>query len=125
MKLKNYGLSIYQYNNSQSVLAGGLYAYVCEVWRLQHLVSSGKRVTAKILKKEKIDSGSESVAHYLVIYEYIDTHGKSVVEEQDSNSGEFFNTLSEGDAIEVVYQEGTRSNSSPFSQVHADLKISK
>lgn len=80
--------------------AVGLFAYVREVRSLQHLVSSGMLESEKILKNEKIDSGSESVAHYLVTYKYVDAREKTVTNEQDLNSY-------------------------PFSHVHAVLKISK
>lgn len=105
--------------------AGGLYAYVREVRRLQRLLSSGTIAQAVVLKKEKIDGGSESVVHYLVTYEFVDDLGKTVVHEQDLNSGKFFNSLSTGDKIEVLYQRGAIGNSYPLSQIRADLKIAQ
>jgi hypothetical protein len=105
--------------------AGGLYAYAREARRLQRLISSGTVARATVLKKEKIDTGSESVIHCLVTYEFVDDRGKTIVHEQDLNSWTFFRNLSEGDKMEVLYQKGSTGNSYPLSQVRADLKIAK
>lgn len=104
---------------------GGLYAYVQEVRRLKRLVSSGEVKIAKVLNKQKIESGSESVTHYLVRYEYTDGEGKIASDEQDLNNKKYFDSLSTGDTIEILYAEGARGTSYPLTQVHADLKISQ
>lgn len=105
--------------------AGGLYAYVREARRLQRLISSGAIAQALVLKKEKIDSGSESVVHFLVTYEFVDDRGNTVVHEQDLNSGKFFSQLSVGDKIEILYQRGPAKDSYPLSQIRADRKIAQ
>lgn len=105
--------------------AGGLYAYVREAQRLQRLISSGTIAQALVVKKEKIDSGSESVMHFLVTYEFVDDRGNTIVHEQDLNSGRFFSRLSVGDKIEILYQRGPVMNSYPLSQIQADRKIAQ
>jgi hypothetical protein len=103
--------------------AGGLYAYAREARRLQRLISSGTVAQALVVKKEKIDSGSESVMHFLVTYEFVDDRGNTIVHEQDLNSGRFFNRLSVGDKIEILYQGGpAMKNSYPLSRIRADRK---
>jgi hypothetical protein len=105
--------------------AGGLYAYVREALRLQRLISSGILAQATILKKEKTDSGSESVVHYLLTYEFTDEQRKTVVHEQELNSRRFFSELSVGDRIEVLYQKGPTGTSYPASQIRADRKTAQ
>lgn len=104
---------------------GGLYAYVREARRLHKLKSSGAVVTAKVLKKEKIDTGSESVVHYLVTYEYTDRQGKTITDQQDLNDSRFFSKLAIGDYIEVLYRHGNSGDSYPLGQVVADLRVSR
>jgi hypothetical protein len=105
--------------------AGGLYAYGRKALRLQRLMSSGTVALATVLQKEKIDSGSDSVVHFLVTYEFVDEQGKTVVHERDLNSRKFFNNLSVGDKIEILYQKGPTGNSYPLSQIRADRKIAQ
>jgi len=105
--------------------AGGLYAYVREAFRLRRLMASGAVVEATVLKKEKIDSGSESVVHFLVTYEFVDDQGRTMVHEQDLNSRNFFNNLSVGDKTEVLKQTGPTGSSYPLNQVRADKKIAQ
>ena len=105
--------------------AGGLIAYVRETIRLQRLVSSGTATVGTVLKKEKIDSGSESIVHYLVTYEFLDGQGKSVIHEQDLNSGKYFQGITTGDKIEILYRDGPTGNSYPLSQIRNDLKIAQ
>ena len=105
--------------------AGGLYAYVREALRLQRLIVSGMVVQATILKKEKIDSGSESVIHYLITYKFIDNQGETIVHEQDMNSDKYFNNLSTGDKIEILYQKELGGDSYPLSQIRTDRKIAQ
>jgi hypothetical protein len=104
--------------------AGGLYAYGREALRLQRLMSSGTVTQATVRKKEKI-SGSESVVHFLVTYEFIDDQGKTIVHEQDLNSSKFFSNLSVGDKLEILYQRGATGNSYPLSQIRTDRKIAQ
>jgi hypothetical protein len=103
--------------------AGGLYAYGREALRLKRLLSSGNEAEATIRKKEKIDSGSESVVHFLVTYEFIDDQGNTVVHEQDLNSRKFFDSLDVGDKIEILYHRGQAEGSYPLSQIRNDRKI--
>jgi len=105
--------------------AGGLYAYGREALRLQRLMSSGTVTQATVRKKEKVDSGSESVVHFLVTYEFVDDQGKTIVHEQDLNSSKFFSHLSVGDKIEILYQKNGTGNSYPLSQIRADRKIAQ
>jgi hypothetical protein len=65
--------------------AGGLYAYVREALRLRRLMASGTVALATVLKKEKIDRGSESVVHFIVTYEFVDDQGRTIVHGQDLN----------------------------------------
>ena len=104
--------------------AGGLFAYLREVFRLRQLVSSGKIAVAKIVSLEEDSSGSESVTHYMVKYEFMDADGQPRVHEQDLNSKRFFNTLKRGDAIEVLYEPVSKGNSYPVSQINSDIKAS-
>lgn len=80
---------------------------------------------ATVLKKERIDSGSESVVHFLVTYEFVDDRGNAVVHEQDVNSWRFFGTLSVGDKIEVMYRNGRTGNSYPLGRIHAEKRIAQ
>jgi len=105
--------------------AGGFYAYVREALRLQRLMSSGTLAQATVLKKEKIDSGSESVVHFLVTYEFFDEQGKTVVHKQDLNNWKFFSMLSVGEKVEILYQSGPTGNSYPVNQIRADRKIAQ
>jgi|GEM_PF-1839406 len=106
--------------------AGGLFAYVREALRLGRLISSGTVAKATVVGKEKIDTGSESVTHFLVKYEFPDYRGESTVHEQDLNDGRFFQRVSVGDRIDIIYQrDSAHGNSYPLSQVRADLKIAR
>ena len=104
---------------------GGLYAYVREARRLQELLHGGATAMATVLKKKKLDSGSETVTHFLVTYRFVDEDGNSFVDEEDLNSREFFNNLAVGDRIEIVYHKGNQSNSYPVSQIRRDQRIAK
>lgn len=103
--------------------AGGLFAYLREAVRLHRLLSTGKVATAKIVGLDKEDSGSESVVHYLVRYEFMDETGKTLTHEQDLNSSKYFKNLTIGDSIDVLYVEESE-NSYPLSQVRKDWKLS-
>jgi hypothetical protein len=105
--------------------AGGLYAYLREVQRLRHLISTGTVAQGTVLKKEKMDKGSESVVHYLVSYEFVDYRGKKTVHEEDLNSWKFFSNVLVGDKIEILYDRDSPSNSYPLSQISADLRVSQ
>lgn len=104
--------------------AGGLFAYVREVVRLRRLISSGSAAVARIVNIEVDNSGSESVTHYLVKYEFMDADGRTRVHESDLNSKRFFDTLKQGDTIDVLYEPAPKGNSYPASQVNSDMKIS-
>ena len=104
--------------------AGGLFAYVREALRLRRLISSGNTAVAKIVRTKADDSGSESVTHYLVKYEFMDAQGHVKIHEQDLNSKHFFDTLNRGDTIDVLYESVPNGNSYPVSQVNSDMKIS-
>lgn len=104
--------------------AGGLFAYIREVLRLRRLISSGKSAVARIVDTKEDSSGSESVTHYLVKYEFTDVDGRSKIHEQDLNDKRFFDTLKRGDTIDVLYEPGLNGNSYPVSQVNSDMKIS-
>ena len=103
--------------------AGGFIAYLRETLRLQRLMSTGTMAQAIILKKEKIDAGSESVTHFLVTYEFVDEQGITIVHEQDLNSRKFFDNLDVGDQIEILYQIDSPGNSYPLHQVQTDREI--
>lgn len=104
--------------------AGGLFAYVREVLRLHRLMSAGKVALAKIMKLKMDDSGSESVVHYLVTYEFVDEQGNTLIHEQDLNSKKFFSNLATGDTIEVLYNADRTGNSYPLSQIQSDRRVS-
>jgi hypothetical protein len=103
--------------------AGGIFAYVREARRLSGLMAAGTLTEARIINKKKIDTGSESVVHYLVSYEFSDKTGNNVVHEEDLNSPIFFNTLTEGDVIPILYIDAPRPASYPLSQVRRDRAI--
>jgi len=103
--------------------AGGLFAYVREGLRLHRLMSAGKVALARIVKKME-DSGSESIVHYLVTYEFVDEQGNTLIHEQDLNSKKFFRSLAIGDTIEVLYNADRTGNSYPLSQVQSDWRMS-
>lgn len=105
--------------------AGGLFAYVREALRLRRLLSSGSIARATVVKKEKVDSGSESVVHYLVTYEFTDERGKTLTHEQDLNSLKFFDSIAVGDEIEILYQRDGGGISYPAGQIRADLRITR
>ncbi len=65
------------------------------------------------------NSGSESVVHYSVKYEFVDAKGHRVVHDQDLNSKRFFDTLRCGDTIEVLYELVPGGNSYPVNQVRS------
>ena len=103
--------------------AGGLVAYVRETLRLRRLITRGRITRAVIMNKEKIE-GSESVVHYLVTYRFNDAEGKTETHEQDLNSLKFFDSLSEGEELEILYQAGGAGSSYPLSQIKGDQKVS-
>jgi len=103
---------------------GGLFAYVREILRLRRLISSGKTAVATIVDIAQDSSGSESVTHYLVKYEFMDENGHPTVHEQDLNSKRFFDTLKRGDTLNVLYEPDSNGNSYPVSQISSEIKIS-
>lgn len=105
--------------------AGGLYAYVREAMRLDGLIRTGKTTTARILKTEIDDSGSESVKHYLVTYEFADEQGSIEVHEQDLDDATFFDSLKVGDTIEILHGADRSGNSYPLRVVRSGLRISR
>jgi hypothetical protein len=104
--------------------AGGLVAYVREALRLRRLLTSGRRAVARVLDTREDSSGSESVTHYLVRYEFEDAEGHARVHEQDLNSKSFFDTVKRGDELDVLYESRPEGNSYPVSQVRSDLAMS-
>jgi len=104
--------------------AGGLFAYVREALRLHRLQSTGKVAPAKILNKEMDDSGSESIVHYLVTYEFVDEQGNTLVHENDLNSRKFFSNLAIGETIKILYGSDLAGNSYPVSQIKSDQRLS-
>jgi hypothetical protein len=103
---------------------GGLFAYVREILRLRRLICSGKTAVATIVDIAQDSSGSESVTHYLVKYEFMDENGHPTVHEQDLNSKRFFDTLKRGDTLNVLYEPDSNGNSYPVSQISSEIKIS-
>jgi len=103
---------------------GGLFAYVREILRLRRLICSGKTAVATIVDIAEDSSGSESVTHYLVKYEFMDEDGRPKVHEQDLNSKRFFDTLKRGDTLNVLYEPDSNGNSYPVSQISWEIKIS-
>lgn len=103
---------------------GGLFAYVREIVRLRRLISSGKIAVATIVDLEEDSSGSASITHYLVKYEFMDADGRPNVHEQDLNSKRFFDTLKRGGTIDVLYEPDPKGNSYPVSQINSDIKVS-
>ena len=103
--------------------AGGLFAYVREALRLRRLLSSGRTAVARIVRTKVDDSGSESVMHYLVKYEFMDGDGHRKVHESDLNGKRFFDTLKQGDTINVLYEPAPNGSSYPVSQVRLDMRI--
>lgn len=104
---------------------GGLYAYSAEALRLQRLLAAGKRTKAKILGKDKIDSGSESVVHYIIEYEFTDSVGSKQTHEADLNNCKFFDKLTIGQEIEIIYTDRPRGVSHPLSLIESDLRKAK
>jgi hypothetical protein len=104
--------------------AGGLFAYVREALRLNRLLSTGKVAQATIVNKEMDDSGSESIVHYLVTYEFVDEQGKKLVHEKDLNNKAFFTALAIGEKIEILYGSGRPGNSYPVGQIKSDFRLS-
>jgi hypothetical protein len=104
--------------------AGGVFAYAKEALRLHRLMSGGTIAFARILKLEMDSSGSESVTHYLVTYEFVDEEGKTQLHEQDLNNKAFFNSLAVGEKIEVLYGAGRLGTSYPVKQIRSDWKLS-
>ena len=105
--------------------AGGLFAYIREVLRLQRLIASGETAVATIVDTREDSAGSESVTHYLVKYEFTDSDGHRSVHEQDLNSKRFFDTLKPGDTIDVLYDPDSNGSSYPLRQINSDIKISR
>lgn len=103
---------------------GGLFAYIREALRLNRLLSAGKVAPATIVNKEMVDSGSESIVHYLVTYEFVDEEGNTLVHEHDLNSRKFFSTLEIGKTIEILYVLDWAGNSYPVTQIESDLRLS-
>jgi hypothetical protein len=103
---------------------GGLFAYVREILRLRRLISSGKTAVATIVDIAEDSSGSESVTHYLVKYEFMDEDWHPTVHEQDLNSKCFFDTLKRGDTLNVLYEPDSNGNRYPVSQLSSEIKIS-
>ena len=104
--------------------AGGLFAYVREALRLHRLLSRGEVAQATILNKEIDDSGSESIVHYLVTYEFVDEQGNTLVHKHDLNNKKFFSNLTIGEIIEILYGSDRAGNSYPVSQIKSDQRLS-
>lgn len=102
---------------------GGLLHYAPEARRLRQLLAAGVVREATVTSKERIDSGSESVVHYLVTYEFADEQGGKSVREDDLNDGRFFDGLSVGDRVEILAEPGSTGNACPASRVRADARI--
>ena len=105
--------------------AGGLFAYLREVFRLRRIISCGKPAVARIESTKAEDAGSDTVTHYLVKYEFVDADGNLKVHEEDLNNRRFFDTLKQGDTIDILYEPVADGSSYPVSQVTRDLMISK
>jgi hypothetical protein len=60
-----------------------------------------------------------------VTYEFVDDQGKTVIHVQDMNSSKFFDNVSLGDKIDILYREGPTGSSYPLTQVLADRKIAQ
>ena len=99
-------------------------SFAREALRLYRLQSAGKVAPAKILNKEMDDSGSESIVHYLVTYEFVDEQGSTLVHEHDLNSRKFFNNLVIGETIKILYGSDRVGNSYPVSQIKSDQRLS-
>jgi hypothetical protein len=104
--------------------AGGIFAYGREALRFRRLLASGVVTRATVVRKARDDSGSESVVHYLVAYEFFDAQRDVVVHEKDLNSRAFFDSVAAGDQIEIVYDARHPGDSYPRSQVAKDLRLS-
>ena len=103
---------------------GGLFAYLREAWRLRRLLARGRIATARIVAKQRDDSGSESVVHYLLTYEFLDGDGNTRTHTSDLNSRKFFSTIDIGDTVEILYDTGRDGNSYPVTQIQSDLRLS-
>lgn len=104
--------------------AGGLFAYVREALRLDGLLRNGRIVTAKIVSTKMDDSGSESIRHYLVTYEFVDEEGNAETHEQDLNDEAFFRRLNIGDTIDILTGADQSGNSYPVGVVRSDRRLS-
>ena len=89
--------------------AGGLFAYLREVWRLRRLLARGKVASARIRDKKLDDAGSESVVHYLLTYEFLDGDGNTRIHTRDLKIRNFFSTIDRGyGRIEAMFAEMQR-----------------
>lgn len=103
--------------------AGGLAHYVPEALRLRRLLDAGVVRCATVTAKQQIDSGSETVTHYLLTYEFTDEHGNRVVREDDLNDRHFFAGLSVGSQVEILHEPGPGGNAYPRDRIRADARI--
>jgi hypothetical protein len=104
--------------------AGGLYAYLREALRLDGLLRNGRIVSARILKTETDDSGSESIKHYLVTYEFVNEAGGIETHKQDLNDETLFRRLNVGDSLEILTGADGSGNSYPVSAIRSDRRLS-
>lgn len=105
--------------------AGGLFVYLRESFRLGRRIKEGHITRATVRKKRKIDSGSESMVHYLVTWELLGPEGKSMTHAEDMNSAKFFDGVSEGDEIPILDATHPRPTSYALSQIRCDLLIDR
>lgn len=104
--------------------AGGLFAYGRDAVRLQRLMKRGLVAHATVTNKRRIDSGSETVVHYLVTYRFTNAAGQVITHEQDLNDGPYFDQLAIGDAVDVLYCDGaSQTESYPLRQVRGDRNL--
>ena len=103
---------------------GGLFAYLREAWRLRRLLARGRIATARIVAKQRDDSGSELVVHYLLTYEFLDGDGNTRTHTSDLNSRKFFGDLEIGDSVDILHDTGGNGSSYPATQIRSDLRLS-
>lgn len=103
--------------------AGGLFYYVPEALRLRRLLAAGVTRQATVRKKQRVESGSETVVHYLLTYEFTDERGATVVREDDLNDARFFEGLEVGARVGILLEPGREGNAYPADRVRTDARI--
>lgn len=103
----------------------GLYEFSARALMVKSLLLTGKKSAAKLITKDKTDTGFRKLVHYKIEYEYEDYNGNTRRQEQFVSSRKLFDSLARGGDMEIVYFDNPESVSYPVKQLESDLNRTK